>query len=98
MLVMPPPAIRFLDWTVTPTSKVENCRMAHDRHAHRLGEFPAAESARRRIFRDASVDEPVVGGDGGALLLKGERGAHRFVATGFNPFPYLGKRICRCRC
>jgi hypothetical protein len=34
----------------------------------------------------------VVGGDGGALLLKGERGAHRFVATGFNPFPYLGKR------
>jgi hypothetical protein len=34
----------------------------------------------------------VVGGDGGALLLKGERGAHRFVATGFNPFPYLGRR------
>ena len=34
----------------------------------------------------------VVGGDGGAILLKGERGAHRFVATGFNPFPYLGKR------
>ena len=33
-------------------------RMAHDRHAHRLGEFPAAESARRRVFRDASVDEP----------------------------------------
>jgi hypothetical protein len=34
----------------------------------------------------------VVGGDGGSLLLKGERGAHRFVATGFNPFPYLGRR------
>jgi len=67
--------------------------MAHDRHAHRLGEFPPPESARRRVFRDASVDEQrVVGGDGGALLLKGERGAHRFVATGFNPFPYLGKR------
>jgi len=33
----------------------------------------------------------VVGGDGGAILLKGERGAHRFVATGFNPFPYLGR-------
>src|SRR5260370_41119210 len=34
----------------------------------------------------------VVGGAGAALLWKGERGAHRFVATGFNPFPYLGKR------
>ena len=34
----------------------------------------------------------VVSGDGGALLLKGERAGHRFVATGFNPFPYLGKR------
>jgi hypothetical protein len=33
-----------------------------------------------------------VGGNGGALMLKGERGAHRFVATGFNPFPYLGRR------
>ena len=32
----------------------------------------------------------VVGGDDGALVLRGERAAHRFVATGFNPFPYLG--------
>jgi len=34
----------------------------------------------------------VIAGDGGALMLKGERGGHRFVATVFNPFPYLGKR------
>ena len=70
-----------------------DCRMAHDRHAHRFGEFPAA-----RVCAAASISathpwmSQVVSGDGGALLLKGERGAHRFVATGFNPFPYLGKR------
>ena len=29
-------------------------------------------------------------GDGGGLMLAGKRQGHRFVATGFNPFPYLG--------
>ncbi|HEY6395773.1 MAG TPA: BatA and WFA domain-containing protein [Candidatus Binataceae bacterium] len=34
----------------------------------------------------------VMSGGGGALMLRGERSGHRFVAAGFNPFPYLGKR------
>ncbi len=34
---------------------------------------------------------PVLDGREGALLLRGERQGHRFVATGFNLFPYLGK-------
>src|SRR5258708_28973804 len=34
----------------------------------------------------------VVGGHGGALMLMGDRGGHRSVAAGFNPFPYLGRR------
>jgi hypothetical protein len=33
----------------------------------------------------------VVIGNGGGLLLSGDRAGHRFVATGFNPFPYLGR-------
>jgi hypothetical protein len=34
---------------------------------------------------------PVIGGAGGALMLTGDRQRHRFVATGFNPLPYLGR-------
>jgi hypothetical protein len=34
----------------------------------------------------------VVSGQGGGLLLRGERQGHRYIATGFNPFPYLGRR------
>jgi Aerotolerance regulator N-terminal len=34
----------------------------------------------------------VVSGQGGALLVEGTRAGHRYVATGFNPFPYLGRR------
>jgi Aerotolerance regulator N-terminal len=34
---------------------------------------------------------PVIGGAGGALMLAGNRQGHRFIATGFNPLPYLGR-------
>ncbi len=34
---------------------------------------------------------PVVGGSGGALMLAGNRQGHRFISTGFNPLPYLGR-------
>jgi hypothetical protein len=35
---------------------------------------------------------PVVKGRNGALMLAGDRQGHRFVATGFNPLPYLGRK------
>jgi hypothetical protein len=35
--------------------------------------------------------QPVIGGAGGALMLAGNRQGHRFIATGFNPLPYLGR-------
>jgi Aerotolerance regulator N-terminal len=34
---------------------------------------------------------PVIGGGGGALMLAADRQGHRFIATGFNPLPYLGR-------
>jgi hypothetical protein len=34
---------------------------------------------------------PVIGGSGGALMIAGTRQGHRFIATGFNPLPYLGR-------
>ncbi len=92
MLVMPPPGDPVFGLTVTPAAKVEiagwrttdtltdsvNFRMLSLRGGEYFGTHPWMSQ--------------VVGGDGGAILLKGERGGHRFVATGFNPFPYLGKR------
>jgi hypothetical protein len=36
--------------------------------------------------------QPVVTGAGGGLILTGQREGRRFVATGFNPFPYLGRQ------
>ncbi|MBV8771385.1 MAG: hypothetical protein JO166_03490, partial [Deltaproteobacteria bacterium] len=35
--------------------------------------------------------QPVIGGSGGALVLAGDRQGHRYIATGFNPLPYLGR-------
>ncbi len=91
MLVMPPPGDPVFGLTVTRASKVEiagwrttdtltdsvNFRLLNLRGGEYFGTHPWMSE--------------VVGGDGGAILLKGERGAHRFVATGFNPFPYLGR-------
>jgi hypothetical protein len=34
---------------------------------------------------------PVIDGSGGALVMAGTRQGHRFIATGFNPLPYLGR-------
>jgi hypothetical protein len=36
--------------------------------------------------------QPVVSGSAGGLMIAGSRRGHRFVATGFNPFPYLGRQ------
>jgi hypothetical protein len=92
MLVMPPPGDPVFGLTVTPTAKVE---IAGWRTTDTLTDsvnFRLLSLHGGEYFGTHPWMSQVVGGDGGALLLKGERGAHRFVATGFNPFPYLGKR------
>lgn len=43
-------------------------------------------------FADHPWMQPVVSGSAGGLMLAGNRRGHRFVATGFNPFPYLGRQ------
>ncbi len=92
MLVMPPPGDPVFGLTVTPTAKVE---IAGWRTTDTLTDsvnFRLLSLRGGEYFGTHPWMSQVVGGDGGALLLKGERGAHRFVATGFNPFPYLGRR------
>src|SRR5579863_7792071 len=92
MLVMPPPGDPVFGLTVTPTSKVE---IAGWRTTDTLTDsvnFRLLSLHGGEYFGTHPWMSQIVGGDGGALILKGERGAHRFVATGFNPFPYLGRR------
>jgi hypothetical protein len=92
MLVMPPPGDPVFGLTVTPTAKVE---IAGWRTTDTLTDsvnFRLLSLRGGEYFGTHPWMSQVVGGDGGAIVLKGERGAHRFVATGFNPFPYLGRR------
>jgi hypothetical protein len=91
MLVMPPAGdpvfgfnsvsvepVQITKWSpIDPLTDAVNFRLLNIREGEVFGSHPWMES--------------VVGGAGGSLLLRGERQGHRFVATGFNPFPYLGK-------
>jgi hypothetical protein len=92
LLVMPPPGDPVFKIAAQPAARVEiagwpttdtltdgvNFRLLNFRSGEYLGQHPWMQA--------------VVTGDRGALLLSGSRNGHRFVATGFNPFPYLGRQ------
>ncbi|MBF6567822.1 MAG: BatA domain-containing protein [Candidatus Binataceae bacterium] len=92
LLVMPPPGDPVFDFSVTPASHISisgwnttdpltdavNSRLLNPR----AGEF----------FGVHRWLQPIASGPGGGLIMRGTRAGHRFVATGFNPFPYLGKQ------
>jgi len=90
LLVMPPPNDPIFNFTVTPTAQIRltgwpatdlltdgvNFRLLNLRSGEYLGEHPWMAA--------------LVSGTSGGLLLAGERQGHRYLATGFNPLPYLG--------
>jgi Aerotolerance regulator N-terminal len=92
LLVMPPPGdpvfafvaeqaarLDITGWPTTdPLTDGVNFRLLNIRS----GEY----------FADHPWMQPVVSGSAGGLMLAGNRRGHRFVATGFNPFPYLGRQ------
>ncbi len=91
LLVMPPagdpvfnffaqaaPQVKVAGWPTTdPLTDEVNFRLLNFRSGEYLGQHPWMQA--------------VVTGNGGGLMLSGSRQGHRFVATGFNPFPYLGR-------
>jgi hypothetical protein len=91
LLVMPPPGDAVFHIAAQASPRVEvagwpttdaltdgvNFRLLNFRSGEYLGQHPWMQA--------------VVTGDGGGLMLSGTRQGHRFVATGFNPFPYLGR-------
>ena len=92
MLVMPPPGDPVFGLTLTPTSKVEitgwrTTDTLTDSVNFRLLNLHGGE-----YFGTASVDEPGGRRRRRRADARGRARGHRFVATGFNPFPYLGRR------
>src|SRR5579863_1367629 len=92
MLVMPPPGDPVFGLQITPAAQIQ---IAGWRQTDTLTDsvnFRLLTLRSGEYFGTHPWMSAVVSGDGGAILMKGERGGHRFVATGFNPFPYLGRR------
>jgi Aerotolerance regulator N-terminal len=92
LFVMPPPGDPVLRFEVTPATRIRVTDWSPT--------DPLTDSVNFRLL-NVRVGEffgvhpwmgPVVWGAGGGLLMRGEREGHRFVAAGFNPFPYLGTR------
>lgn len=92
LFVMPPPGdpifhfvaapatqLRLTGWPATdPLTDGVNFRLLNLRSGEYLGEHPWMQAT--------------VSGAQGGLLLVGEREGHRYAATGFDPFPYLGRQ------
>jgi Aerotolerance regulator N-terminal len=92
LMVMPPPGDPFFRFGAKPAGQVA------------VTEWPSVDPLTNNVnFRLLNLHsgeyltqhpwlQTTVSGSGGGLILNGEREGHRIVATGFNPFPYLGKR------
>jgi hypothetical protein len=92
LLVMPPPGDPVFNIAAQPSARIEvtgwpTTDALTDGVNFRLLNFRSGEYLGQHQWMQA-----VVTGDGGGLMLSGNRQGHRFVATGFNPFPYLGRQ------
>ncbi len=92
LLVMPPPGDPVFGFAVTPYDNPEITGWRTPDPLTDAVNFRLIEPRRGEYFAVHPWMAPVVNGSHGALLMAGERGGHRIVATGFNPFPYLGKK------
>jgi len=92
LLVMPPPGDPVFDFVILPASRLSitgwnttdpltdavNFRLLNPRFGEFFGVHPWMKQ--------------VATGPSGGLVIRGVRAGHRFVAIGFNPFPYLGRQ------
>jgi hypothetical protein len=92
LFVIPPPSDPIFQFATVPIAQLQltgwpmtdpltdgvNFRLLNLRSGEYLGQHPWMQA--------------VVSGAEGGLLLAGDRQGHRYVATGFNPFPYLGRQ------
>jgi hypothetical protein len=92
LLIMPPPDDSVFHFAVEPSSPLQVTGWPPT--------DPLTEGVNYRLLNLHSGEyfgqhpwmQPVVAGAHGGLILSGEREGHHYVAAGFNPLPYLGKR------
>ena len=92
LFVVPPPGdalfnfataqaaqLQVTGWsTIDPLTDGVNFRLLNMRSGEYFGQHPWMQA--------------VASGASGGLILAGDRQGHRYIATGFNPLPYLGKQ------
>jgi hypothetical protein len=91
LLVMPPADPVFKFGVKTATHVGVTSWQARDPLTDGVN-FRLLNFGQAEYFEGHSWMRQVVAGDDGGLLLAGERQGHRYIASGFNPFPYLGKK------
>ena len=91
LMVMPPPDPVF-GFAVAPAVNIQIARWRNTDALTDSVNFRMLNLRDGEFFGQHPWMSAVVSGQGGGLVLRGEREGHRFVATGFNPFPYLGRK------
>ncbi|HZO81804.1 MAG TPA: BatA domain-containing protein [Candidatus Binataceae bacterium] len=92
LLVMPPPGDAVFDFKIEPSAAVAITGWPPTNPLTDSVNFRLLNLRAGEYFAQHPWLQPVVSGNNGALMLAGERAGHRFVALGFNPFPYLGRQ------
>src|ERR1700683_4488341 len=92
MMVMPPAGEPVFGFEATPSAQIQIARWIPTDPLSDSVNFRLLNIGQGELFASHPWMESAVDGAGGSLMLHGERQGHRFLATGFNPFPYLGKR------
>jgi hypothetical protein len=92
LLVMPPPGDPVFDFSVKPSSQLEITGWPPTNQLTDSVNFRLLNLRAGEYFGQHPWLQPIASGNDGGLILAGQRAGHRFVALGFNPFPYLGKR------
>jgi Aerotolerance regulator N-terminal len=92
LFVMPPAGDPLFDFEAQPAQHIQitgwpPTNAVTDGVNFRLLNFRSGE-----FFGFHPWMRAIVNGNKGGLILSGTRQDHKFVATGFNPFPYLGKQ------
>ncbi|MGD0072711.1 MAG: BatA domain-containing protein [Candidatus Binataceae bacterium] len=92
LLVMPPGGDLVFNFSVRPAESIQIASWQRPDPLTDEVNFRLLELRRGEFFDLHPWMESIVSGNGGGLILAGTRQGHRYVATGFNPFPYLGKQ------
>ena len=91
LLIMPPPGDPVFDFRLRAASRLDLTGWPSIDPLTDGVNFHLLRLSSGEYFGVHSWMQPVIGGSGGTLVLAGNRQGHRYVATGFNPLPYLGR-------